>query len=151
MKTKALIFSILSFLAVTVSTKVFAQKELESQVLEEINKYRTEHGMKPFKEEPSIIAGARKHSNDMATGKVPFGHDGFDQRMSDLMRQLAPANACAENVAEGANTAKEVVALWLHSPGHKKNIEGNYNLSGIGIATSKDGTKYYTQIFIHKQ
>jgi uncharacterized protein YkwD len=41
--------------------------------------------------------------------------------------------------------------MWLNSPGHRKNIEGPYNLTGIAMAKAKDGTMYFTQIFINKQ
>ncbi len=33
---------------------------------------------------------------------------------------------------------------------NKKNIEGSYNLTAIGIAQSNDGNLYFTQIFIYK-
>ena len=86
----------------------------------------------------------------MATKKIPFGHDGFDARMKGITQQLKNATGWAENVAYGPNTAKDVVDMWLHSPGHKKNIEGNYNLTGIGIEKSADGETYYTQIFVYQ-
>jgi uncharacterized protein YkwD len=56
-------------------------------------------------------------------------------------------NAVAENVAFGSSTAKEVVDGWLNSPGHKKNIEGNYKLTGIGVARDQQAKLYFTQIF----
>jgi uncharacterized protein YkwD len=86
----------------------------------------------------------------MANKKIPFGHDGFDGRMERLSKQLKPTYSFAENVAMGATTAQEVVTQWLNSPGHKKNIEGDYNLTGIGIVKGKDGNLYYTQIFINR-
>jgi uncharacterized protein YkwD len=47
-------------------------------------------------------------------------------------------------------TAHKVVDGWLHSPGHKKNIEGDYNFTGIGVSKDKNGRIYYTQIFLRK-
>ncbi len=41
-----------------------------------------------------------------------------------------------------------MVEQWLTSPGHKRNIVGNYNITGIGIARDKQGKLYYTQIFL---
>jgi uncharacterized protein YkwD len=52
-----------------------------------------------------------------------------------------------ENVASGQMTAKEAVEGWLQSPGHKRNIEGNFTLTGIGWAKDKRGMIYFTQIF----
>jgi len=123
-------------------------RELNRQVLELVNHHRADLGLRPLTENGLIAEAALKHSRDMAEGRVPFGHDGFDERTDKLMREIKWANACAENVAYGARTAQEVVEMWLHSPGHRKNIEGNYTQCGIGIATSNDGTLYYTQIFI---
>jgi uncharacterized protein YkwD len=54
----------------------------------------------------------------------------------------------AENVAYGNITAKEVVDNWLKSPGHRRNIEGKYTITGIGVAKSSDGTIFFTQIFV---
>jgi uncharacterized protein YkwD len=48
----------------------------------------------------------------------------------------------------GSTTAREVVDNWLKSPMHKKNIEGAFNLTGIGVAADKKGTLYFTQIFV---
>jgi uncharacterized protein YkwD len=86
----------------------------------------------------------------MATKKIPFSHDGYDERMDGISRQLKNVSATAENVAYGPTTAKDVVDMWLHSPGHKKNIEGNYNLTGIAVEKGTDGGTYYTQIFVYK-
>ncbi|MEB3337507.1 MAG: hypothetical protein VKJ46_08605 [Leptolyngbyaceae bacterium] len=36
----------------------------------------------------------------------------------------------------------------MKSPGHLKNIKGQYNLTGIGIAKDSQGKYYFTQIFI---
>ena len=47
--------------------------------------------------------------------------------------------------------AKQVVNMWLNSDGHRKNIEGNYNLTGIGVVKGKDGALYFTQIFVNKK
>jgi len=44
-------------------------------------------------------------------------------------------------------TAREVVDGWLHSPGHKRNIEGDFIFTGIGHARDKKGDIYFTQIF----
>ena len=37
--------------------------------------------------------------------------------------------------------------LVLYSPGHRKNMEGQFNLTGIGCARGKDGVFYFTQLF----
>ena len=97
-----------------------------------------------------ISKAAEAHTHNMAIKELPFGHDGYDERMDGISRQLKNVTANAENVAYGAKNAREVVDMWLHSPGHKKNIEGNYNLTGLGIEKGTDGQLYFTQIFVYK-
>ena len=46
------------------------------------------------------------------------------------------------------DVAKSAVALWLHSPHHLENIRGDFNYSGMGVWQDKDGTIYFTQIFV---
>jgi uncharacterized protein YkwD len=126
-------------------------QSLENEILNLVNQHRIRKHLEPLAFNKDIEKAAFKHSKDMAKGKVPFGHTGFDERMDDLMKNLKGANAAAENVAYGPETAAGVVEMWLNSPGHKKNIEGKYNLTGIGTSRSKDGTLYFTQIFIRKK
>lgn len=124
---------------------------MAGEILHYVNDYRAKLGLAALTMIDVISKEAEGHSRNMATDKVPFSHDGFDDRAERIRRQIKPVNAWAENVAFGAETAKEVVDMWLHSPGHRKNIEGSYNLTGIGVAKSADGSLYFTQIFINKR
>ncbi|HMH21567.1 MAG TPA: CAP domain-containing protein [Puia sp.] len=96
------------------------------------------------KVESEIAAG---HSKDMASGRTPFGHMGLQSRVDAISRQLGPVSSTGENVALGQRSPKEVVADWLQSPGHRKNIEGDFKWTGIGLARDSKGVIYYTQIF----
>ena len=125
--------------------------DLPTEVLKLINEHRSSMGLGSLKMSTTISQAAEKHSHNMATKKIPFGHDGFDGRMKGLRDQLKNVTGWAENVAYGPQTAPEVVDMWLHSPGHKKNIEGDYNITGIGIVKGVDGQPYYTQIFLKKE
>ncbi|MCW3121970.1 MAG: transporter [Flavipsychrobacter sp.] len=157
MNTRPLLFQLLFALFIVISpATVHAQKgaasyeQMTVDILKYVNEHRVGIGRKPLTMNAAISAASEKHSRNMATGKLPFGHEGFDERMKKLADQLPPSYSYAENVAYGTNTAKDVVEQWLHSPGHKKNIEGDYNITGIGIAKSKDGTMFYTQIFLKR-
>lgn len=126
-------------------------KEMETEILKYVNEHRKGMGLKPLRMNGMITSSAEKHTRNMATKKVPFGHDGFNDRMEGLYKQLKPVYAFAENVAFGAKNAKDVVDQWLNSPEHKKNIEGpDYNLTGFGVAQGADGVLYFTEIFIYK-
>lgn len=132
----------------TVPSAKFAK--MEKDVLYYINQYRTQKGLAPLQWDKSIYPEAIQHSINMAKHAVAFGHDGFDTRFNAIKSKLGYVRGAAENVALGHLDAQTVVNGWLHSPGHKKNIEGNYNLTAIGIAQSNDGNLYFTQIFINK-
>lgn len=65
-----------------------------------------------------------------------------------------PYRAAAENVAYNrgyTDPVAKAVEGWLNSSGHRRNIEGNYNLTGIGVAKNSQGAYYFTQIFILKR
>ncbi|HLA59347.1 MAG TPA: CAP domain-containing protein [Puia sp.] len=119
---------------------------METDILKYVNEDRIANGLSPLQMNELESSLAAKHSLDMSVGKVKFGHDGFKARAKTIQKALGSIEV-GENVAEGSMTAREVVDGWLHSPGHKKNIEGNFTLTGIGYASDKKGNIYFTQIF----
>lgn len=120
---------------------------VERDVLHFINKHRESKGLAPLTFNATVAALARKHSTDMASKKVPFGHQGLTNRTRSITTQMKSVTVVSENVARGAITAEQAVNLWLKSPGHKKNIEGNFKYTGIGVARDKRSQLYFTQIF----
>jgi uncharacterized protein YkwD len=115
--------------------------------LDLINQYRRKKGLPALATDPVIEAEARRHTIAMASHRSPFGHDGFSYRSKVITSKIPGVTATAENVAYGSRSAKEVVDGWLRSPGHKKNIEGKYKLTGIGVARDENSRLYFTQIF----
>lgn len=124
---------------------------MEQEVLTYVNEYRARKGLRPLEMNAAIREAAFGHSKYMGTKTIRINHDGFEERMYGLMKALKPANGAAENVANGQHSAKEVVTMWLNSPGHRENIEGDYNLSGIAIYKNKNGVLYFTHIFIRQK
>jgi uncharacterized protein YkwD len=125
------------------------RNSLDLDILKYVNEYRNGLGLPALKMLPVASQLAARHSNDMAQKKVKFGHAGFDKRINAIARSLGQnAVAGAENVANGYLDARAVVNGWINSPPHRKNMQGNYNLTGIGIAQAKDGTVFFTEIFI---
>ncbi len=121
----------------------------EDQILQEINNYRQSKNLPLLEMNAVVSREARKHSADMASGKSAFGHDGFDDRVGVINKQIAGSRKFAENVAYGHLSAREVVGIWLNSAGHRHNIEGpTFNLTGIGTSTRDDGTIFFTQLFV---
>lgn len=128
--------------------KAITDAEYQTSILYYVNAYRIKHHLAPLKMSNLISQEAAKHSRDMASHSMPFGHNDFDGRIKRLYQQLKECRGGAENVAYYKLDAKRLVEQWIASPGHRRNIEGNYNLTGIGIAHSKKGWAYYTQIFL---
>jgi uncharacterized protein YkwD len=119
---------------------------LIADIYKYVNEDRKEKGLPLLKMNEMESSLAYKHSRDMASGKVRFGHDGFNSRAKAIQKALG-SSMIGENVASGQMTAREVVEGWLNSPGHKRNIEGNFTLTGIGYARDRKGNIYFTQIF----
>ncbi len=133
------------------TTPTFKTTALEKSVFEQINQYRASKGLSKLTLSAKITRQARIHSQNMANGKVPFSHKGFERRVNSIPITYKSA---AENVAFNQNysdPASQAVTGWINSPGHLKNIKGKYNLTGIGVATNSEGEVYLTQIFIGRR
>lgn len=125
---------------------------MEEDILKYINDYRRSKGLGGLQMIDAASQQAAQHSRNMASGRTAFSHDGFEQRIANIKKAMGAdyMAAAAENVALGQLSAREVVNGWLKSAGHKKNIEGNYNLTGVGVARNSKGVMYYTQIFLRR-
>lgn len=152
------LFIILSAGAQTISNTSFVYQnnsvtdlsKMQKDVLFYVNKHRKSIGLGELQMNTEASAEAYNHSADMSTGKTPVGHEGFEERVDNIVKKIGFCSASGENVAMGMVSAEEVVDMWLKSPGHKRNIEGNFTLTGIGIAQAEDGYLYFTQIFLRK-
>lgn len=122
---------------------------LAEDILVYINQFRVRQGLSKLQMNPILNEEAARHSADMAAHRVAFGHDGFDRRMSYLHKKIQTSQGGAENVAYNYHTAKIVAEGWIKSPGHRRNILGHYNQTGIGIVRDKLGRPYFTQLFLN--
>ena len=123
---------------------------LELSVHQQINQYRQSRNLSPLTLDPRISEQARLHSEAMASSRVSFSHDGFEGRVKALEKSI-PYRSAAENIAYNqgySDPAKQAVEGWLQSPGHLKNIQGEFNLTGIGVTQNAKGEYYFTQIFL---
>lgn len=130
-----------------------------ARVIELVNKARSE-GRRcgpdsfaptaPLATAPPLQAAAEAHARDMAAREF-FAHRGPDgSEPRDRVRRAGYASRLTgENIAFAAETAQEVVAGWLASPGHCANImDGRFRHTGVGFATGrKEGHIYWVQTF----
>jgi len=137
-------------LSLFVSLTAFSRNKSSNPVqdiLNQTNQFRRSQGLNNLIIMKGLNAIARKHSEDMASGRVGFGHEGFGKRNAMANKVTKHMHDFAENVAYGPTTAVAVVNLWKNSPGHRRNMLGHYKYIGIGIAKDKHGRIYYTQVF----
>ena len=124
---------------------------LEKQTFALVNDYRKSEDLPALIWDRNIAKEARDHSRDMALGAVEFGHAGFQDRIDRLRQNLLGVMGAGENVlmtSDPQDAAKSALALWLKSPPHRKNIRGDFVLSGLGVWKSPGGDLYFTQIFV---
>lgn len=132
------------------ATTTLSPASLEQQILLEVNEYRKKKGLPALRTNTVIATEASVHSQAMARKQVAFGHGGYGARVKRISQRLEGIAGSAENVAVGKMSAREVVQRWINSATHRKNIEGPYNLTGIGVSRDATGKFFYTQLFIHK-
>jgi uncharacterized protein YkwD len=126
-------------------------RALEHQTFDLINQYRTDENLPPLIWNSAVADMARRHSADMATGAVAFGHGGFKDRMNTLHGLFAGMTSGGENVFytdDRPGVARLAVDSWLHSPPHLHNIRDDFQYSGLGLWRRADGAYFFTQIFV---
>jgi len=120
---------------------------LHSELLSALNRVRREQGLQPLAVDSHLETAAREHSRRMAGGRVPFGHDGFAQRIAGLPQR---PRAAAENVARlssSRDAVDRVLERWTRSRAHRNNLLGDWTHTGLAVAAARDGALYVTQIY----
>jgi uncharacterized protein YkwD len=104
----------------------------------------------PLRPSSKLDDAATAHARDMARRKY-FEHRGSDgSEPKDRVRRTGYQwRLTGENIAFGPESAEEVVAGWLDSPGHCANImEPRFKEIGVGLAVGrKRGQIYWVQEF----
>lgn len=123
------------------------QELLEAEVVELTNDERASAGCPEVHVDDRLAAAARGHSEDMVERDFfdhvnPDGDDPWDRAQAAGYDWLA-----SENIAWGYRTAEEVVAGWMNSDGHRRNILNcDVVAVGVGVAESSRGPSW-TQMF----
>ncbi len=128
--------------------KEVALNDDEKDLIERMNAERAKAGVKPLRPNAKLMAAARGHSRNMAA-RDELNHtlDGktFDVRIRDEGYTLRTGG---ENIAAGQRTPEEAIGSWMRSDGHRENmLNGDFEEVGVGVAATKDGKRYWTQVF----
>ncbi|MEU9372148.1 CAP domain-containing protein [Streptomyces avermitilis] len=111
-----------------------------------VNSERSKAGCSPVTLNAKLSKAAQDHSADMASHKN-MSHTGSDG--SDPSARITRAgyswSSYGENVAYGYSSPEQVMAGWMSSPGHKRNIlDCGFKEIGVGLAQPNS---YWTQDF----
>lgn len=133
---------------------VAAMDGLSREIAREVRSYRAQNGRSPLSWDSSLASAAQAHSMAMGTGAIPLGHHNFDARKAEMSKNMSFVSGMAENVGllsygngDVRSLAKQMVRLWAGSPKHKKNMLGDFNITGVGAVRTQGGKVYVTQIF----
>ncbi|MBX9398236.1 CAP domain-containing protein [Streptomyces sp. TRM72054] len=111
-----------------------------------VNSERGKAGCAPVKLNAQLTKAAQDHSADMASRRT-MSHTGSDgSNPGDRITKAGYAwRTYGENVAYGYSSPEQVMAGWMSSPGHKRNIL-NCAFKEIGVGLAQPGN-YWTQDF----
>lgn len=131
----------------------------ELRVVELVNQERANNGnLPPLKRVATLTGAARFHATDLGVDNY-FEHDSYDRSGENLkyvcgtferMSVWYPNwRTAAENIAAGQQTPADVVADWMASPGHRRNILGqDFTEIGVGFfAGAGEYGTYWVQDF----
>ena len=130
---------------------------IEREIFEQINVFRSQKGLSPLQSDSILSEGARSHTAYMKRTAVAKGnpllisHDHFLKR-TRAMQRAGASSSIAENVGVVKGVSKYYVARtlvqgWIDSPGHYKNIVGDYVKTGVGVVVGDGNVIYSTQLF----
>jgi uncharacterized YkwD family protein len=123
--------------------------KISQQVIDLTNQQRMQNGLPALKADKQLSGVADKKANDMEQNHY-FSHTSPTYGSPfDMMRDFGVSyKSAGENIAEGQQSAQDVVNAWMNSEGHRKNIL-NPDFTNIGVGFDSNGN-YWSQMFIGK-
>ena len=133
------------------STETSNMNSDEKEVIDLINKLRTNKGLAALKNDSEVQRVARIKAQDMVDNNY-FSHTSptYGSPFDMLKSFKISYKTAGENIAGNSSNSSAVTA-WMNSSGHKANIlNSNFNYTGIGVVSSPKYGKMYVQLFIGK-
>ena len=121
--------------------------EFAKQVLALCNAERAKAGVASLQLAEQLQSAAKIRAEEISLVTSHTRPDG-----SDFSTVLQSKWGSGENIAAGYDSTDNVVAGWMDSPGHRRNIlDGNFKYLGVGYYYAPDGEggykHYWVQIF----
>ncbi|POM60066.1 SCP-like extracellular protein [Phytophthora palmivora] len=133
------------------SNSGFSASEM-TEMLGQINAYRSQNGLGALTIDNRLVAAATLHSQDQAS-HCTMTHTGSNgSKLGDRIKAQGYNFAMtAENVAAGQTSVDSVMTSWWNSPGHRANILSK-DASNVGFAKVVNNgcdsyATYWTQDF----
>ncbi len=120
----------------------------EQRVLELVNAQRAANGLGALVYDSRLDLASERHNMVQATTRS-MAHEGLgDGDPGSRIRAAGFNGSWGENVATGQLSPEQVVAEWMASPGHRRNIlDSNFRRLGVSYGTSVDGRTFWAQSF----
>lgn len=131
----------------------------ERRVLAAVNREREAAGLAKLSFKTSLIRAARSHTHFMAA-RSALSHTGdggstVPERLRDFGYESSGYTSwkVGETLASGTAgtviaTPAAIVALWMHSPGHRGVLmTAGFRDVGVGVVRGDDGLRYFTVDF----
>jgi uncharacterized protein YkwD len=120
-------------------------------VFNRTNNERRKAGLEALTKSMNLMRAAQIQADQMASARR-LDHDLPGAAYPSLSSRLAAVSysvgAAGENIGEGYRSSAEAVSGWMGSSGHRANIlSTRYTEMGAGVATARDGTQYWAQVF----
>ncbi|MEZ4687183.1 MAG: CAP domain-containing protein [Bacteroidia bacterium] len=119
-----------------------------------VNQYRASIRLVELRRKSVLDQIAQEHADNVASGRVPFSHEGFSDRVAAIKPYAKWPYRAAENLYGIQISPPKVATMaldgWIDSPGHHVNLKGKFLYTGIGVAVSSEGEWIVCQIYVGK-
>jgi uncharacterized protein YkwD len=119
-------------------------EKIRAEMLARVNAVRKKAGAPALRSNTGLDQAAQRHAQDMLARDY-FAHESPEGK---TVRERARAagydwRRIGENIAEGQFSVDEVMATWMNSPGHRRNIlDPAFKELGVGLALGRSGKSH---------
>lgn len=127
------------------------QRAVMEEVLELVNKARSQAGLSPLELDPALCGAAQVRAEE-CVGTFSHTRPNGSSYQTAVSEAGLDSSYVGENVATGYKNAQHVMDGWLKSEGHRANIlNENYTRMGLGFEKNT-GNRYqgfaWAQLFV---
>lgn len=133
-----------AFSAAAPAKECFDMDSISCEIFSLTNAERLKAQLPPLHYNPTCFAMAQEQSDDMSIRHY-FDHQRPEESFSQRVARFGLQSGVGENIA-AARSPSQAMALWMKSPGHRRNIL-NPRFLGLGVGF-KNGL--YTQAFANQ-